>query len=118
MKRFENDTLCCRKLYFVKIRLNEDCSAFLLVRATFTEEKLLWATCIFINTKLQIIASLLYKICAHFGQYIETMSPKVGEDQTKRSSPQIGADSGQYYGNLSPKVGEDLKKKVFAANPN
>ena len=42
---------------------------FLLVRATFTGEKLLRDSCIFTNIKLQIIASLLYKISAHIDQY-------------------------------------------------
>ena len=77
-------------------------------------EKLLRATCIFTKIKLQIIASLLYKIVAHFGQYFEYLSQKLGEDRKekkKRSSPQVGADFGQYYGNLSQKVDEDQKKK-------
>ena len=68
----------------------------------------------FTKIKLQIIASLLYKIGAHFGQYFGYLSPKVSEDQKKkqkRSSPQIGADFGQYYGNLSQKLGEDQNKK-------
>ena len=47
----------------------QGCPTFLLVLATFTGEKLLRATCIFTKIKLQIIASLLYKIGAHFGQY-------------------------------------------------
>ena len=45
----------------------------------------------FSKIKLQIIASLLYKIGAHFGQY---------------------------YGHLTQKVGADQKKKVFVTNPN
>ena len=53
----------------------------------------------------------MYKIGAHFGQYFEYLSQKLGEDQKKRSSLQIGADFGQYYGNLSQKVGEDQKKR-------
>ena len=65
------------------------CPTFLPIRATFTGEKLLRATCIFTKIKLQIIASLLYKIGAHFGHY---------------------------FGYLSPIVSEDQKKKVFAAN--
>ena len=60
------------------------CPTFLLVRATFTEEKLLRATCIFTKIKLQIIASLLYKIGAHFGQYFWYLSQKLGEDQKKK----------------------------------
>ena len=87
----------------------------------------------FANSKLQIIASLLYKIGAHFGQYFGYLSPKVSEDQkkglrrksvlisvsftgictkkkvkTKKKgcSPQSGADFRQYYGNLSQKEGE------------
>ena len=63
--------------------LNQGCPTFLLVRATFTVEKLLRATCIFTKIKLQIIASLLYKIGAHFGQYFGYLSPKVSEDQKK-----------------------------------
>ena len=89
----------------------QGCPTFLLIRATFTGEKLLQATCIFTKIKLRIIASLLYKIGAHFGQYFGYLSPKVNEDQKKRSSPQIGADFRQCYGNLSQKVGEDQKKK-------
>ena len=73
------------------------------------------ATCIFTKIKLQIIASLLYKIGAHFGQYFGYPSPKVSEDQKKkkkkRSWSQIGADFGQYYEYLSPKVSEDQQKK-------
>ena len=69
----------------------QGCPTFLLVRATFTREKLLQATCIFAKIKLQTIASLLYKIGAHFGFYV---------------------------GYLSLKVSEDRKKNVFAANPN
>ena len=100
--------------------LRQGCPTFLLVGATFTGEKLLHAKCIFTKIKLQIIASLLYKIDAHFGQYFGYLSPIVGEDKKKkRSSLQIGADFGQYYGNLFQKVGEyQKKKKVFAANPN
>ena len=63
--------------------LDQGCPTFLLVRATFTGEKLLRATCIFTKIKLQIIASLLYKIGAHFGQYFGYLSPKVGENQKK-----------------------------------
>ena len=72
------------------MNLPQGCPTFLLVRATFMGKTLLRATCIFAKSKLQIIASLLYKIGAHFGQY---------------------------YGNLSQKEGED-QKKAFAANPN
>ena len=72
--------------------LRQGCPTFLLERATFTGEKLLRATCIFTKIKLQILASLLYKIGAHFGQYFGYLSPKVGEDQKKTN-------------------------KVFAANP-
>ena len=59
-------------------------------------EKLLQATCIFTKIKLQIIASLLYEIGAHFGQYFGYLSQKLDEDPKKRSSRQIGADFGQY----------------------
>ena len=72
--------------------LCQGCPSFLLVGATFTGEKLLRATCIFAKSKLQIIASLLYKIGAHFGQYYGNLSQKQGEDQKKRSSPQIRTD--------------------------
>ena len=89
----------------------QGCPTFLLVRATFTEEKLLRATCIFTKIKLQIIASLSYKIGAHFGQYFGYLSQKLGKDQKKSSLPQNGADFCQYYGNLSQKVGEDQKKR-------
>ena len=95
----------------------QGCPTFLLVRATFTGEKLLRATCIFTKIKLQIIASLLYKISAHFSQYFGYQSQKLGEDQKKRFSPQIGVDFGQYYGNLSQKVGEDQKKKKKRSSP-
>ena len=71
--------------------VEQGCPTFLLVRATFTGEKVLWAMHNFTKIKLQIIASLLYKIGARFGQYFEYLPPKVNEDQ---------------------------KKKVFAANPN
>ena len=40
--------------------------------------------CIFTKIKLQISASLLFKIGVHFGQYYRILSPKVGEDQTKK----------------------------------
>ena len=59
------------------------CPTFLLVRSTFTGEKLLRATCIFTKIKLQIIASLLCKIGAHFGQHFGYLSQKLGEDQKK-----------------------------------
>ena len=62
----------------------QGCPTFLLVRATFTGKKLLRATCIFTKNKLQIIASLLYKIGAHFGQYFGYLSQKLGEDQIKK----------------------------------
>ena len=42
-----------------------------------------WATCIFTKIKLQMIASLLYKIGAYFGQYFGYLSPKVSKDQKK-----------------------------------
>ena len=88
----------------------QGCPTFLLVRATFTGEKLLRATCIFTKIKLQIIASLLYKIGAHFGQYFGYLSQKLGEDQKKkglrRKSMLISVSR-----NLSQKVGEDQKKK-------
>ena len=64
----------------------QGCPTFLLVRATFTGEKLLRATCIFTKIKLQIIASLLYKIGAHFGQYFGYLSQNLGEDQKKKKS--------------------------------
>ena len=70
-------------------------------------EKLLRVTYIFATSKLQVIASLLYKIGAHVGQYFGYLSPKVSEDQKKRSLPQIRADFCLYYGNLSQKEGED-----------
>ena len=70
----------------------QGCPTFLLVRPTFAGEKLLRATYIFTKIKLQIIASLLYKIGAHFGQYFGYLSQKLGEDHKK--------------------------KKVFATNPN
>ena len=47
---------------------------FLLVQSTFTGENLLRATGIFTKIKLQIIASLLYKIGTHFGQYFGYLS--------------------------------------------
>ena len=62
----------------------QGCPTFLLVRATFTGEKLLRAACIFTKIKLQIIASLLYKIGAHFGQYFGYQFQKLGEDQKKK----------------------------------
>ena len=75
------------------VLLRHACPTFLLVRTTFTvkkllrniftEEKLFRATCSFTKIKLQIIASLSYKIGAHFGQYFRDLSPKVGEDQNK-----------------------------------
>ena len=49
--------------------MEQACPTFLLVRATFMGEKLLWATCIFTKIKLQMIASLLHKFSTdtHFG---------------------------------------------------
>ena len=93
------------------------------MRALFTGEKFLRVTCIFTKIKLQIIASLLYKIGAHFGQYFRNLSPKVGEVQKQTSWTQIGADFDQYYGNLSPKVGEDHKRssrktELISGKPN
>ena len=61
----------------------QGCPTFLLVWATFAGEKLLGATCIFTKIKLQIIASLWYKIGAHFGQYFGYLFQKLGEDQKK-----------------------------------
>ena len=46
--------------------IEQACPTFLLVQATFMGEKLFRATCIFTKIKLQIIASLLHKIGAHF----------------------------------------------------
>ena len=46
--------------------------------------KVIAATCIFTKIKLQIIASLLYKIGAHFGQYFGYLSQKLGGDQKKK----------------------------------
>ena len=83
-------------LYYRAFGLGQGCPTFLLVRATFMGVKLLRATCIFTKIKLQIIASLLYKIGAHFCEYFGYLSPKVGEDQKKkRSSPQIRTDFGK-----------------------
>ena len=79
------------------------------------KKMLLWAT--FTKIKLQVIASLLYKIGAHFGQYFGDLSPKEGENQKKRFSHQIGADFNQFYGNLSPKAAKEQKEnEVFATN--
>ena len=49
------------------VYIEQACQTFLLVQPIFTEEKLLRAACIFTKIKLQIIASLLHKIGAHFG---------------------------------------------------
>ena len=98
-------------MYRTKLFIYQGCPTFLLVRATFPGEKLLRATCVFAKSKLQIIASLLYKIGALFGQYCGNLSQKEDEDQKKRSSPQIGADFHQCSGNLSQNEGEDQKKK-------
>ena len=68
----------------------QGCPTFLLVRAIFTGEKLLRATCIFTKIKLQIIASLWYKIGAHFGQYFGYLSQKLGEDQKKKKKKKKG----------------------------
>ena len=62
----------------------QGCPTFLQVRPTFAGEKLLRATCIFTKIKLQIIASLLHKIGAHFGQYFGYLSQKLGEDHKKK----------------------------------
>ena len=71
----------------------QNCPTFLLVRPTFAGEKLLEATCIFTKIELQIIASLLYKIGAHFSQYFGYLSQKLGEDhKKKRSLLQIRTD--------------------------
>ena len=56
-----------KKNWNAVVYIEQVCPTFLLVRATFPEEKLLRATCIFTKIKLQIIASLLHKIGAHFG---------------------------------------------------
>ena len=50
-----------------------------VIAGHFYGEKLLRATCIFTKIKLQIIASLLYKIGAHFSQYYGNLCPKVDE---------------------------------------
>ena len=55
-----------------------------LLRATFTEKKLLQATCMFTEIKLQKIESFLCKTGAHFSQYSGNLSPKVGEEQKKK----------------------------------
>ena len=49
---------------FVGLAVEQACPTFLLVRATFTGEKLLRATWIFTKIKLQVIARLLYKFGA------------------------------------------------------
>ena len=102
------------------ICLNQSCPTFLLVRATFTGEKLSHATCIFAKSKLQIIARLLHKVGAHFGQYYGNLSQKEGEDQKKKKK---GLRSRSVLISVSvtgicPKEGGDQKKKVLAANPN
>ena len=89
--------------------IDKGCPTFLLVRATFTEEKLLRATCIFAKIKVQIFASLLYEIGAHFGQYFGYLSKSKWRPKKKRSSPQIGAYFRQYFEYLSQKVSEDQK---------
>ena len=76
-------------------------------------EKLLRAMCISTKIKLQIIASLLYKISAHFGIAIKIKLQIIASLLYK-----INAHFGQYFGNLSQKVGKDRKKKIFVANPN
>ena len=53
--------------------LQQPYPTFLLVRATFTGENLLRAICIFTKIKFQLIASFMYKIGAHFGQYQESV---------------------------------------------
>ena len=63
----------------------------------------------FFLMNLQIIASLLYTIGAHFNQYYGHLSQKVSEDQKNKNKNksllQIGADFGQY-----PSVGVCPKK--------
>ena len=54
-----------------------------LLRETFTGENILRATYIFIKIQLKIIATLYYKISAHFGQYFGNLSRKE-EDQKKK----------------------------------
>ena len=79
-------------------------------------EKLLRATCIFTKIKLQIIASLLYKISAHFRQYFGYLSP-ISEDQKKKGFRRKSVlISVRITGILSQKVGEDQKKKRFQEN--
>ena len=75
--------------------LQQACPTFLLVRATFTGEKLLPATCVFTKIKFQLIASFMYKIGVHFGQYLRNLSPKVGEDLKKTSLWQIRSNFGK-----------------------
>ena len=78
---------CLTSVFFLIDRqgnpLQQACSTFLLVRATFTGEKLLRAICVFTKIKFQLIASFMYKIGVHFGQYFRNLSPKVGEDLKK-----------------------------------
>ena len=99
------------------ICLNQSCPTFLLVRATFTGEKLSRATCIFAKSKLQIIASLLHKVGAHFGQYCGNLSQKEGEDQKKKKKKKKkGLRSRSVLISVSvtgicPKEGGDQKKR-------
>ena len=105
--------------YCARITLIQGSPTFLLVRATFTGEKLLRAKSIFAKSKLQIIASLLYKIGALFGQYFGYLSPKVREGQKKKV---FAANRCWFWSVLRESVPKrrwrPKKKKVFVANPN
>ena len=110
-------SISTQKLAGVNLLLNQGCPTFSLVRATFTGEKLLRATCIFAKIKLQIIASLLYKIGAHFSQYFEYLSPQVSEDEKKglrRKSVLISVSISA----ICPKKKVKTKNKVLAATSN
>ena len=90
-----------------------------VVRAIFTGEKLLRATCIFAKSKLQTIASLLYKIGAHFSQYYGNLSLKKGEDQKKKTGLRRKLVLISFsITEICPKKKVKTKKKVFAANPH
>ena len=71
-------SLWCKNIH--KKTTDQAWPTLLLLRSTFTQEKLLQVTCITTKIKLQMIPRLLYKIGANFNLYYGNLSKKVGED--------------------------------------
>ena len=99
----------------LRIVLEQGCPIFLLVRATFTGEKLLRAKCIFTKIQLQIIASLLYKNWCSLWPVFWVSFPKISDDKKKVFAANRCWFLSVFWVSV-PKSKWRPKKKVFAPN--